>query len=144
MPECEEAIDRLMAGPERKSRVMSDREKRIIAYHEAGHALVGHVLPNTNPIHKVSIIARGRALGWTLALPTEDKFLRSRAELLDDMAMLLGGRTAEELIFGDPTTGASDDIERVSLIARAMVTQYGMSDALGTQHLGRRASEPFL
>ncbi len=144
MAECEEAIDRLLAGAERKSRVMSEREKRVIAYHEAGHALVGHVLPNTDPIHKVSIIARGRALGWTLALPTEDRLLRTRAELLDEMAMLLGGRTAEELIFGDPTTGAANDIERATQIARAMVTQYGMSEALGPQHLGRRAGEPFL
>jgi cell division protease FtsH len=144
MRECEEAIDRLMAGPERKSRVMSDREKRVIAYHEAGHALVGHVLPNTDPIHKISIIARGRALGWTLALPTEDRVLHTRAQLVDSMAMLLGGRTAEELIFGDPTTGASDDIERATRIARAMVTQYGMSDAIGPQQLGHRSGEPFL
>jgi cell division protease FtsH len=144
MHECEEAIDRLMAGPERKSRVMSEREKRVIAYHEAGHALVGHVLPNTDPIHKVSIIARGRALGWTLALPTEDKVLRTRAELVDEMAMLLGGRTAEELTFGDPTTGASNDIERATQIARAMVTQFGMSEAIGPQLLGRKSGEPFL
>jgi cell division protease FtsH len=144
MRECEEAIDRLLAGPERKSRVMSDREKRVIAYHEAGHALVGHVLPNADPIHKVSIIARGRALGWTLALPSEDKVLRTRAELLDEMAMLLGGRTAEELTFGDPTTGAANDIERASQIARAMVTQFGMSEAIGPQLLARRAGEPFL
>jgi len=144
MRECEEAIDRLLAGPERKSRVMSDREKRMIAYHEGGHALVGHVLPNTDPIHRVSIISRGRALGWPLALPVEDKLWHTRAELVDQMAMLLGGRTAEELIFGDPTTGASDDIKRVTQIARAMVTQYGMSDALGTQQLGRQRGEPFL
>jgi cell division protease FtsH len=144
MRECEEAIDRLLAGPERKSRVMSDREKRVIAYHEAGHALVGHVLPNADPIHKVSIIARGRALGWTLALPSEDKVLRTRAELLDEMAMLLGGRTAEELTFGDPTTGAANDIERASQIARAMVTQFGMSEAIGPQLLARRGGEPFL
>ena len=108
---------------------MSDQEKQVIAYHEGGHALVGHVLPNTDPIHKVSIIARGRALGWTLALPTEDKVLRTRSELRDELAMLLGGRTAEELIFGDPTTGAQNDIERATQIARAMVTEFGMSDA---------------
>jgi cell division protease FtsH len=144
MPEFEEAIDRVMAGPERKSRVMSDREKLTIAYHEGGHALVGHVLPNTDPIHKVSIIARGRALGWTLALPTEDKNIKSRSELRDEMAMLMGGRTAEELIFGDPTTGATNDIERATQIARAMVTQYGMSDRLGPQQLGNRTGEPFL
>jgi cell division protease FtsH len=144
MSAFEEAIDRVMAGPERKSRVMSDREKLTIAYHEGGHALVGHVLPNTDPIHKVSIIARGRALGWTLALPTEDKNIKSRSELRDEMAMLMGGRTAEELIFGDPTTGAMNDIERATQIARAMVTQYGMSDALGPQQLGSRTGEPFL
>jgi cell division protease FtsH len=123
---------------------MSDREKRVIAYHEAGHALVGHVLPNADPIHKVSIIARGRALGWTLALPSEDKVLRTRAELLDEMAMLLGGRTAEEMTFGDPTTGAANDIERASQIARAMVTQFGMSEAIGPQLLARRNGEPFV
>jgi cell division protease FtsH len=144
MSEFEEAIDRVMAGPERKSRVMSDREKLTIAYHEGGHALVGHVLPNTDPIHKVSIIARGRALGWTLALPTEDKNIKSRSELRDELAMLMGGRTAEELIFGDPTTGAMNDIERATQIARAMVTQYGMSDSLGPQQLGNRTGEPFL
>ena len=123
---------------------MSDKEKKVIAYHEGGHALVGHVLPNTDPIHKVSIIARGRALGWTLALPTEDKHMRSRSELRDELAMLLGGRTAEELVFGDPTTGAQNDIERATQIARAMVTEYGMTDALGPQQLGTRSGEPFL
>jgi len=144
MAELEEAVDRVMAGPERKSRVMSDKEKRVIAYHEAGHALVGHVLPNTDPIHKVSIIARGRALGWTLALPTEDRNMKTRSELRDELAMLMGGRTAEELIFGDPTTGAMNDIERATQIARAMVTQYGMTEALGPQLLGQKSGEPFL
>jgi len=144
MSEVEEAIDRVMAGPERKSRVMSDKEKRVIAYHEAGHALVGHVLPNTDPIHKVSIIARGRALGWTLALPTEDRNMKTRSELRDEMAMLMGGRTAEELIFGDPTTGAQNDIERATHIARAMVTQFGMSDAIGPLQLGQKTGEVFL
>jgi cell division protease FtsH len=105
---------------------------------------VGQVLPNTDPIHKVSIIARGRALGWTLALPTEDKYLRTRSELRDQLAMLLGGRTAEELTFGDPTTGASDDIEKATAIARAMVTEYGMSDSLGPQKLGEKHGEVFL
>ncbi|MBV6508455.1 MAG: ATP-dependent zinc metalloprotease FtsH [Acidimicrobiales bacterium] len=138
------AVDRVIAGPERKSRVMSDREKRVIAYHEAGHALVGHVLPNTDPIHKISIIARGRALGWTLALPAEDKYLKSRSELLDHLAMLLGGRTAEEIIFGDPTTGAADDIEKATQIARSMVTEFGMSTSLGPQKLGHNEDEPFL
>jgi cell division protease FtsH len=142
--ELEAAIDRVMAGPERKSRVMSEQEKLRIAYHEGGHALVGHVLEGTDPIHKVSIVARGRALGWTLALPLEDKYLRTRSELEDSMAMFLGGRTAEELVFHEITTGASDDIERCTDIARAMVTQYGMSDRLGPQQLGKVKGEVFL
>ena len=133
-----------MAGPERKNRIMSEKEKLTIAYHEGGHALVGHVLEGTDPIHKISIVARGRALGWTLALPTEDKYLRTRGELEDSMAMLLGGRTAEELVFGEITTGASDDIERCTDIARGMVTQYGMSDKLGPQQLGKVKGEVFL
>jgi cell division protease FtsH len=144
MPALEDAIDRVLAGPERKTRVMSDREKRVIAYHEGGHTLVGHVLQGTDPIHKVSIVSRGRALGWTLALPEEDKYLKTRTELVDTMTMLLGGRTAEELIFGEPTTGASDDIERCTEIARAMVTTYGMSDRLGPQQLGTQNGEVFL
>ncbi|HJR24925.1 MAG TPA: ATP-dependent zinc metalloprotease FtsH, partial [Acidimicrobiales bacterium] len=142
--ELEAAIDRVLAGPERKSRVMSEQEKLTIAYHEGGHALVGHVLRGTDPIHKVSIVARGRALGWTLALPLEDKYLRTRSELEDSMAMLLGGRSAEEIVFGEITTGASDDIERCSDIARGMVTQYGMSDRLGPQQLGKVKGEVFL
>ncbi|HEV8296852.1 MAG TPA: ATP-dependent zinc metalloprotease FtsH, partial [Acidimicrobiales bacterium] len=139
-----DAIDRVIAGPERKTRVMSDKEKRVTAYHEAGHALVGHVLPNTDEIHKVSIIARGRALGWTLSLPTEDRYTRTRSELRDELAFLLGGRTAEELIFGDPTTGAANDIERATEIARAMVTEFGMSESLGPQRLGHSHGEVFL
>ena len=142
--QLEEAVDRVMAGPERKSRIISDDEKRVIAYHEGGHALVGHALPDADPIHKVSIIARGRALGWTLALPTEDKYLTSRSALRDQLAMLMGGRTAEELIFQDPTTGASNDIERATQIARAMVTEYGMSDEIGPQQLGQKNGEVFL
>ncbi len=143
--ELEAAIDRVLAGPERRTRVMSEREKRVIATHEAGHALVGHVLPGTDPIHKISIVSRGRALGWTLALPTEDKYLRTRSELEDTMAMLLGGRTAEELTFGEITTGASDDIERCTEIARSMVTQFGMSDLLGPRRLGQtRPGDVFL
>jgi len=144
MPQLEEAIDRVIAGPERKSRLISDEEKRVIAYHEGGHALVGHALPNADPIHKISIIARGRALGWTLALPTEDKYLVSRSQLQDQLAMLLGGRTAEELIFLDPTTGAQNDIEKATEIARAMVTEYGMSDEIGPQALGQKNGEVFL
>jgi cell division protease FtsH len=144
MSAMEDAIDRVLAGPERKTRVMSDQEKRVIAYHEGGHTLVGHVLEGTDPIHKVSIVSRGRALGWTLALPTEDKYLKTRSELVDTMTMLLGGRTAEELVFGEPTTGASDDIERCTEVARAMVTTYGMSDRLGPQQLGGKSGEVFL
>ena len=138
------AIDRVMGGPERKSRVMSEQEQRVIAYHESGHALVGHVLQTTDPVHKVSIVSRGRALGWTLTLPERDKYLRSRSELRGELAMLLGGRTAEEIIFADPTTGASDDIARVTKLARQMVTKYGMSERLGPQAFGRGSDEVFL
>ena len=142
--QLEEAIDRVMAGPERRSRVISDRERRVIAYHEGGHALVSHALPNTDPVHKVSIIPRGRALGYTLTLPMEDKFLVTRSELTDELAMLLGGRTAEELIFADPTTGAQNDIERATVVARQMVTEFGMSDALGPMRFGQAQGEVFL
>jgi cell division protease FtsH len=144
MREVEEAIDRVMAGPERKSRVMSEREKRMIAYHEGGHALVAHVLPNTDPVHKISVIPRGRALGYTLTLPEQDKFLATREELADELAMLLGGRVAEELVVGDITTGAANDIERATKIARQMVTEYGMSDVLGPLTLGQKQHEVFL
>ncbi|MFI5046797.1 MAG: cell division protein FtsH, partial [Acidimicrobiia bacterium] len=144
LPQLEEAIDRVMAGPERRSRLISEREKRVIAYHEGGHALVAHALPNTDPVHKISIIPRGRALGYTLTLPTEDKFLVTRSELVDELAMLLGGRTAEELIFADPTTGAQNDIDRATTIARQMVTEFGMSDALGPMRLGHPQGEIFL
>ncbi|MDW3177822.1 MAG: ATP-dependent zinc metalloprotease FtsH [Acidimicrobiia bacterium] len=141
--EIDDALDRVIAGPEKGSTTLSDKEKYVIAYHEAGHALVGHVLPNSDPIHKVSIIARGKALGWTLALPDKDRVLRSRSELSDEMAMLLGGRIAEELIFGDPTTGAANDIERVTAIARSMVTDYGMSPKLGLQKFGLGVGESY-
>jgi cell division protease FtsH len=144
MPQLEEAIDRVIAGPEKRTRIISDKEKRVIAYHESGHALVGHALPNADPIHKVSIIPRGRALGWTLALPEQDKYLVTRSELRDQLAMLLGGRTAEELIFQEPTTGAQNDIEKASQIARAMVTEYGMSEDIGPQQLGQKSGEVFL
>ena len=144
MPQLEEAIDRVMAGPERRSRLISEREKRIIAYHEGGHALVSHALPSTDPVHKVSIIPRGRALGYTLTLPMEDKFLVSRNELTDELAMLLGGRTAEELIFADPTTGAQNDIERATTIARQMVMEFGMSETLGPMRFGKAQGEVFL
>ncbi|HKF00445.1 MAG TPA: ATP-dependent zinc metalloprotease FtsH [Actinomycetes bacterium] len=142
--ELEEAIDRVIAGPERKTRVISEREKRMIAYHESGHAIVGHALPNADPVHKVSVISRGRALGWTLALPVEDKFLVTRSEMIDELAMLLGGRVAEELWFLDPTTGASNDIERATQIARKMVCEYGMSDRLGALVLGTKQENVFL
>jgi cell division protease FtsH len=144
LPQLEEAIDRVMAGPERRSRLISEREKRVIAYHEGGHALVAHALPKTDPVHKISIIPRGRALGYTLTLPTEDKFLVTRSELVDELAMLLGGRTAEELIFADPTTGAQNDIDRATTIARQMVTEYGMSESLGPMRFGHPQGEVFL
>ena len=143
MTELEEAIDRVLAGPERRSRVISEKEKKVIAYHEAGHALVSHALPNADPVHKVSIVSRGRALGYTLNLPTEDRFLVTRSELIDQLAMLLGGRVAEEIVFNEPTTGAQDDIQRATKIARQMVTQYGMSD-LGPLMLGEDQTQPFL
>ncbi|MGH2675129.1 MAG: ATP-dependent zinc metalloprotease FtsH, partial [Actinomycetota bacterium] len=144
MAELEEAIDRVMAGPERKTRLISDREKRIIAYHEGGHALVAHALPNSDPVHKISIIPRGRALGYTQTLPTEDRFLVTRSEMVDELAMLLGGRVAEEMVIGDITTGAQNDLERATKIARGMVTEYGMSDTLGPLTLGQRQGEVFL
>jgi cell division protease FtsH len=142
--QLEEAIDRVMAGPERRSRVISEPERRVIAYHEGGHALVSHALPHTDPVHKVSIIPRGRALGYTLTLPTEDRFLVRRSELVDELAMLLGGRSAEELIFADPTTGAQNDIDRATTIARQMVTEFGMSERLGPMRLGQPQGEVFL
>ena len=144
MRELDEAIERVISGPERKSRLISEEEKRIIAYHEVGHALVGHVLPHTDPIHKISIIARGQALGYTLALPTEDKFLQSRQQMLDNISMMLGGRVAEETAIGDITTGASNDIERATKIAKLMVMRYGMSEKLGPQTFGDAAHEVFL
>ncbi|HEX2053837.1 MAG TPA: ATP-dependent zinc metalloprotease FtsH [Actinomycetota bacterium] len=144
MDEVEEAIDRVIAGPQRKSRLIGEREKQIIAYHEAGHALVSWALPNADPVHKVSIISRGRALGYTLNLPLEDRFLESRSALIDQLAMLLGGRVAEEIIFQDPTTGASNDLERVAKIARKMVCEYGMSERLGPMAFGEKVDQPFL
>ncbi len=144
MASLEEAIDRVTAGPKRKSVLLSERERKIIAYHEGGHALVGHALPNADPVHKITIIPRGRALGYTAAAPAEDKFLVSRAEMMDQLAMLLGGRTAEELVFHEPTTGAANDIEKASSIARGMVTEYGMSERLGARKFGTGDGEPFL
>jgi cell division protease FtsH len=142
MEALEEAIDRVMAGPERKSVLLSEKERKVIAYHEGGHALVGHAMPHADPVHKVTIIPRGRALGYTSALPTEDKFLVTRAEMLDQLAMLLGGRTAEELIFHEPTTGAANDIEKATQIARGMITEYGMSERLGARKFGTVTASP--
>ena len=145
MPEFEEAIDRVMAGPERKSRIISKKEREIIAYHEAGHALVAAKIKGSDPVHKISIIPRGHmALGYTLQLPEEDRFLISRQELADKICVLLGGRVAEAICFGDVTTGASNDLERATQIARQMVTQFGMSDKLGLVTLGRKQHEVFL
>jgi cell division protease FtsH len=144
MAALEEAIDRVMAGPERKSVLLSESERKLIAYHEGGHALVGHAMANADPVHKVTIIPRGRALGYTQALPTEDKFLVTRAEMQDQLAMLLGGRTAEELIFHEPTSGAANDIEKATQIARNMVTEFGMSERLGARKFGSGDGEPFL
>ncbi len=142
--QIDEAIDRVMAGPQRKSRLMSDEERRVTAYHEAGHALVAHALPHTDPVHKITIMPRGRALGYTMVLPDDDKYSTTRNQLLDQLAYSLGGRAAEELIFHDPSTGASNDIEKATALARAMVTQYGMTEAIGAIKLGADASEPFM
>ncbi len=144
MDELEEAVDRVIAGPERRSRVMSEEEKDITAYHEGGHALVGFALPNADPIHKVTIIPRGRAGGYTMALPLEDRNYLRRSEMVDKLAMMLGGRTAEEIMFLDPTTGASNDIEQATKLARRMVMEYGMSDRLGPMKYGQPAGEVFL
>ena len=142
--QIDEAIDRVMAGPQRKSRLMSEEERRVTAYHEAGHALVAHALPHTDPVHKITIMPRGRALGYTMVLPDEDRYSTTRNQLLDQLAYSLGGRAAEELIFHDPSTGASNDIEKATALARAMVTQYGMTEAIGAIKLGTDASEPFM
>jgi cell division protease FtsH len=144
MKELEEGIMRVIAGPEKKTRVMSEKERLITAYHELGHAIVGHLLPNCDPVHKISIISRGQALGYTISLPTEDKFLTTRAELTDTMAMTLGGRAAEEIVFGEITTGASNDIEKVTETAKQMVMRFGMSERLGPRVFGHDRGQPFL
>ena len=144
MVELEEGIMRVIAGPEKKTRVMSEKERLITAFHEMGHAIVGHVLPNCDPVHKVSIIGRGQALGYTISLPGEDKFLTTRAELSDTMAMTLGGRAAEEIVFGEITTGASNDIEKVTATAKSMVMRFGMSEKLGPRVFGHDTTQPFL
>jgi cell division protease FtsH len=140
----EESIDRVMAGPQRKSRVMNDKERKLTAYHEGGHALVAHALPHTDPVHKVTILPRGRALGYTMVLPEEEKYSQTRAELEDSLAYALGGRAAEELVFHDVTTGAANDIEKATATARAMVTQFGMSQRLGALKFGSDSGEVFL
>jgi cell division protease FtsH len=140
----EESIDRVIAGPMRKTRAMSDKEKKVTAYHEGGHALVAYALPNTDPVHKVTILPRGRSLGHTLVLPEEDKYTQTRSEMMDMLAYALGGRAAEELVFHEPTTGAANDIEKASQIARAMVMQYGMSNSLGAVRYGQGEGEVFL
>jgi cell division protease FtsH len=144
MEEMEESIDRVLAGPERKSRKISPKEKEVIAYHEAGHALVAKMLPNADPVHKISIVARGMALGYTKQLPTEDRYLTTRSQLKDTLATLLGGHAAEELIFNERSTGPHNDIERVTEYARRMVTDFGMSDKLGTRTFGNKQEMVFL
>lgn len=140
----DEAIDRVVAGPQKRTRIMSDKEKKITAYHEGGHALVAAASPNSDPVHKITILSRGRALGYTMVLPDEDKYSTTRNEMLDQLAYMLGGRAAEELVFHDPTTGAANDIEKATNVARAMVTQYGMTERLGAIKFGGDNSEPFL
>ncbi|MGH3087760.1 MAG: ATP-dependent zinc metalloprotease FtsH [Rubrobacteraceae bacterium] len=142
--EMEEAVDRVIAGPERKTRLISDREKEITAFHEAGHAIVGALLPNADPVHKISIIPRGQALGVTMSLPEEDRFMMSRSQMMDQLSMMLGGRAAERVIFDEITTGASNDIERATKTARAMVTRYGMSEKLGLIALGNSDGQVFM
>lgn len=144
MADFENSIDRVIAGPERKSRLISEKEKEMVAYHEVGHAIVAELLPNDDPVHKVSILPRGMALGYTMQLPTVDKYLTTKNELLDKIAGLLGGRVAEEMVFGEISTGASNDLERATEIVRAMVCEYGMSDQIGPLTVGKRHANPFL
>jgi len=144
MFEIEEAVERVIAGPEKKSRVISEKEKRIIAFHESGHALLSYILPYTDPIHKISIISRGRALGYVITLPEEDRFLKSKNELLDNITQLLGGRVSEEMNFSDITSGAQNDLERATKITRKMITEYGMSEKLGPVTFKGEEDEVFL
>jgi cell division protease FtsH len=134
----------VIAGPEKKTRVMSEKERLITAFHEMGHAIVGNYLEHSDPVHKISVISRGQALGYTISMPTEDRFLTTRAELLDTMAMTLGGRAAEEIVFGEITTGASNDIEKVTATAKQMVMRFGMSEKLGPRVFGHDRGQPFL
>jgi len=142
--ELEEGIMRVIAGPEKKSRILSERERVVTAYHEMGHALVGHFLPDADPVHKISVVSRGQALGYTISMPTEDKFLTTRAQLEDQMAMTLGGRAAEELMFNEITTGAANDLEKVTQVAKQMTMRFGMSEKLGPRVLGHNQGAPFL
>jgi cell division protease FtsH len=143
-PELEEGIMRVIAGPEKKSRLLTERERVVTAYHEMGHALVGHFLPNADPVHKISVVSRGQALGYTISMPTEDKFLTTKAQLEDTMAMTLGGRAAEEITFDEITTGAANDLEKVTSTAKQMTMRFGMSDKLGPRVLGHNQGAPFL
>ncbi|MFF3246283.1 ATP-dependent zinc metalloprotease FtsH [Streptomyces sp. NPDC002870] len=140
----DEAIDRVVAGPQKRTRIMSEKEKKITAYHEGGHALVAAASPNSDPVHKITILSRGRALGYTMVLPDEDRYSTTRNEMLDQLAYMLGGRAAEELVFHDPTTGAANDIEKATATARSMVTQYGMTERLGAIKFGADNTEPFV
>src|SRR6266516_3994398 len=142
--ELEEGIMRVIAGPEKKTRLLSEQERKITAYHEMGHALVGHFLENTDPVHKITIVSRGQALGLTISLPTEDRYLQTRSALMDDLAMTLGGRPAEELVFHEITTGAANDLEKVTSTAKSMIMRFGMSEKLGPRVLGRNHDLPFL
>ena len=142
--ELEEGIMRVIAGPEKKARLLSEKERKITAYHEMGHALVGHYLENTNPVHKITIVSRGQALGLTISLPTEDKYLTTKSTLMDELAMTLGGRAAEELVFHEVTTGAANDLERVTAVAKQMIMRFGMCEKLGPRVLGRAHELPFL
>ena len=142
--ELEEGIMRVIAGPEKKSRLLSEKERVVTAYHEMGHALVGHFLPDADPVHKISVVSRGQALGYTISMPAEDKFLTTRAQLEDQMAMTLGGRAAEELVFDEITTGAANDLEKVTQTAKQMTMRFGMSDKLGPRVLGHNHGAPFL
>jgi cell division protease FtsH len=144
MTELEEGIMRVLAGPEKKTRIISEKEKAITAYHEMGHALVGHFLEFTDPVHKISVVSRGQALGFTISLPTEDKFLTTKQELMDTLSMTLGGRAAEEVVFGEITTGAANDLEKATATAKQMIMRYGMSEELGPRTLGHDQSMPFL
>jgi cell division protease FtsH len=144
MVELEEGVMRVIAGPEKRTRLLSEHERKVTAYHEMGHALVGHYLPNCDPVHKISVISRGQALGYTISLPREDRFLQTRSALMDQMAMTLGGRAAEELVFHEITTGAANDLEKVTSTAKQMIMRFGMSEKLGPRTLGRNHDLPFL